>query len=462
MKGWTVAERVKKRTVRTVIMTAAVLVVATVLVITAVIVKQHRSSDRPGGRPGAEQTGAAGPAPDCAKPALPITRTLGNGATWTMCWAIDPYQGLVLSDISYAAPGGKPTKIIAELSLGQLEVPYDTGARTTKDITKQGFGGRNLQSVSKSECTGEISSAFVPNFGTGKVGGGERRPVLCVKDEKTGLAYRANDGGKVVAAQGDAMVVDTISKVGWYEYVNQYSFTADGVIQPQLGATGTLSPADYTDDDHQGNPVGHGHHDKAASHSHNAVWRVHWALGDRGPLAVQEYDAEFNGKKGKQSLEIDGALTDISRESKRDKADRRWWRVLNPKVRNTDEHPISYQIELDHSDSYHATADHAGVKPQPDYDVAFTQDDDCQRFASDNDDAGCGDGIDDYVTDKEQLTDVTSWVAVGFHHVVRDEDQSPMDLHWQGFVMSPRDLSAHRPHPPTGYESANGRPSATP
>ncbi|SDS78670.1 primary-amine oxidase [Microlunatus soli] len=428
------------------------------LVIAVVSVRQHQGPGQAAARPG------AGAGTTCAEDTQPITRELSNGARWTMCWGIDPYQGLVLSDISYAAPGAESTKIIAELSLGQLEVPYDTGIRTTKDITKQGFGGRNLQSIGQAECTGDVRAIFVPNFGSGKVGGGERRPVLCQKIEQTGLAYRANGGGKVVAAQGEALQLNTISKVGWYEYVNQYSFTADGVIKPQLGATGTLSPEDYTDDDHQGNAVGHGHQDKASSHSHNAVWRVHWALGDHGPLAVQEYDARFNGKQGKQSLEIDGELTDIARESKRDKADRRWWRVLNPGVRNADDHPISYQIEIDHTDSYHATADqagadHHGVEAEPDYDVAFTQDDSCEKFASDNDNASCGEGVDDYLSDRQQLTDVTSWVAVGFHHVVRDEDQSPMDLHWQGFTLSPRDLLAQRPQPPSGYASANGKPS---
>lgn len=452
------AEDVSRPTVRTMIVAAAAILAVAAMVITAVIVEQRRAPGSASARPG---TGRTGTAPGCAANSLPIDRTLSNGARWTMCWSIDPYQGLVLSDIAYAAPGARPTTIIAELSLGQLEVPYDTGARTTKDITKQGFGGRDLQSIGPAECTGEISSTFVPNYGDGAVGGGERRPVLCTKIEPTGLAYRANDGGKVVAAQGESLVINTISKVGWYEYVNQYSFTGDGGVRPELGATGTLSPEDYTDDDHQGNPVGHGDQDKAASHSHNAVWRVHWALGGRGRQAVQEYDARFNGKQGPQSLEIDGALTDLKTETKRDKADRRWWRVLNPEVRNADGHPISYQIEIEHTDSYHATAGHAGVRPQPDYDIAFTQADPCQKFASDNDNASCGSGVDDYLADQQQLTDVTSWVAVGFHHVVRDEDQSPMDLHWQGFTMMPRDLSAHRPQPPSGYASANGRPTAT-
>src|SRR5690606_15961360 len=38
-----------------------------------------------------------------------------------------------------------------------------------------------------------------------------------------------------------------------------------------------------------------------------------------------------------------------------------------------------------------------------------------------------------------------AWVNVGFHHVNRDEDQSPMPIHWQGFTLYPRDFSAMNP-----------------
>lgn len=396
---------------------------------------------------------------DCPDGA-PIGKRLGNGAEWAMCWSIDPYQGLVLSNIRYTPAGHEPVRLIASMALGQLEVPYDTGKRTTEDITAQGFGGRNLQSITTDECSGDIRSTYVPNYGAGKVGGGETRDVLCVVVQDTGMAFRSNQGGNVVTAQGQALVVSTISKVGWYEYINQYSFDSHGLIEPNLGATGTLSPADYTDDHHHGSAVGHGDHDHAVSHSHNAVWRIHWDLGGRGALQAEEYNAAFNGRRGPKSLEIDGALAKLPTETMRRHDDRRWWRVVNPTVRNADEHPISYEIDLHATDSYGATA-HKSLRPDPDYDVAFTEYQACERFASKNPDGSCGAGVGEYLDD-QKLGDIVSWVAVGFHHVPRDEDQSPMDVHWQGFSLTPRDLTAGRADPPSGYESVNGRPSATP
>jgi primary-amine oxidase len=58
----------------------------------------------------------------------------------------------------------------------------------------------------------------------------------------------------------------------------------------------------------------------------------------------------------------------------------------------------------------------------------------------------------------ETLTDPVLWVRIGFHHLPRDEDQSPMHVHWQGFDLLPRDLTATNPLGPSARASINGRP----
>lgn len=392
----------------------------------------------------------------------PIAKVLSSGSSWAMCWRIDPYSGLTLEQIHFTPVGAASIQILASLAIGQLEVPYDTGERTTEDITDHGFGGRTLQSLVETECTGEIQTTYVPNFGDGKVGGGEERPVLCVEEIDTGIAYRAQSGGKVDVARGTGLSLSTISKVGWYEYVNSYVFGADGSIRPALGATGDLSPEDYTDDPQQGRPVGPGQSDHAASHSHNAIWRLHWALGGRGGQRVEQYDADFTGKTGPKSPELAGALTPITTETTRELENRRWWRILNPSVLNADQHPISYQIEIGDTDSYRftdETHDHGIDDHEPAYDIAFSQHAECERFATKNRDCPTRSVL-GYVEDQQELDDVVSWVAVGFHHVVRDEDQSPMDLHWQGFTLLPRDLTAQRADVPKGRGEINGRPDS--
>ncbi|MDO7867687.1 copper amine oxidase [Nocardioides jiangxiensis] len=419
------------------------------------------------GSPGAGATAAAGSLGGsgtavttrlhCAEGAVGLTRTMSSGATWTLCLHVDSKRGMVLSDVSLAAPGAKALTIAHDISLAQLEVPYDTGTRLTEDITSAGFGGVKMQDLGTEECAGELVALPVPTIGDGSTFGDiPTRKVLCSEVSDGGLAYRSAANGEVVAARKDQWTLSTVSKVGWYEYVSRYTFGADGSIVPDLGATGDLSPVDYTDDAARGSAVGGGTHDRAASHSHNAVWRIHWALGG-GPLAVEQYDAAPTGRRGPKAPLIDGRLTHLAHATEAERVSRRWWRVLAPRTTNADGHPVSYEIDLGATDPFELDEDREhGARHG--YDVAFTNFDACQVFATGNDQS-CGDGVPDYVaSDAAPLTDPVSWVAVGFHHVPRDEDQSPMELHWQGFRLVPRDLTATRMDEPAGREGGNGKP----
>lgn len=393
----------------------------------------------------------------CGKREVGLARRLSSGATWHMCLQIDAKRGMVLREVTLTPPGGAVTTIAHDLSLAQLEVPYDTGARLTEDITSAGFGGLKMQDLDALECAGELVTLPVPTIGDGsRFGEIQHRKVVCSEVTDAGLSYRSSESGKVLAARKDQWTLSTVSKVGWYEYVTRYTFGADGTISPDLGATGDLSPVDWTSSAAKGASVGNGDDEHAASHSHNAVWRVHWALG-KGPLAVEQYDASPTGKVGKQSPLVDGGLQRLGHATTADRASRRWWRVVNPGNHNADGHPVSYEIDLGATDSFELTEDrlhgaHHG------YDVAFTNYDACEVFATGNDET-CGDGVPDYVAgDTAPLTDVVSWIAVGFHHVPRDEDQSPMELHWQGFRLVPRDLTATRFDVPSSRTGRNGQP----
>lgn len=443
---------------------AAAAIVA--LVVAAILVVEQALPAAPVPR-GEEEASSAGVALKCAENE-PLTQELSSGSMWTMCWRVDSDRGLVLEDVYYVPAEREAVQVLAELSIGQLEVPYDTGLRNTEDITTQGFGGPQMMTLTPTECLGERLETYVPKIGDGSLGGGgEQRPVLCQEVVDGGIAYRSSDGSGTEVARRTDLRLATISKVGWYEYVSQYTFGSDGTIRSDLGATGDLSPEDYGDDPAHGWPVGPGDTDYATSHSHNAVWRVHWALGGRGGQVVEQYDAAPTGEQGPRSPVVDGGLTRIPREGTAEAADRRWWRVVNPDVRNDDGHKISYQVELGATTPFELTQDHHHEDGGDDgdgdgYAVAFTEADDCQLFATANKEGTCGSGVLDFAQDEAELSDVVSWVAVGFHHVARDEDQSPMEMHWQGFTLTPRDLTAQRVDPPSAREDVNGKPSQAP
>lgn len=371
----------------------------------------------------------------CGAPAT-VRETLPGGTRWQMCWHVDPQSGLVLEDVRLNFRGGPVTTVLDSVTLGQLNVPYDTGITEWNDITSFGFGGDAMQPLVGRECPGGSRRAA---YDLGK--------VLCVVAEPTGPAQRVADDGVLYSRQGVDLVLRTVSKVGWYEYLTEYRFGDDGRITARLGATGDLSPTDYTTDRY-GSAVGPGTTQNAAAHHHNAVWRVDPGLGSE---RVEQFDTAPTGQQGRRSAIFATTRTAIATERALTGANRRWWRVVSDTAPNSDGHPRSYQLVTGANDDYESRPEMAPV-------LSVTQARACEKFASFNLDPECGGrSVVDYVNG-ETLTDPVLWVRIGFHHVPRDEDQSPMHVHWQGFDLLPRDLTATNPLAPGARASINGRP----
>lgn len=189
----------------------------------------------------------AAPAPGCSG-AFRIERRLEGGTTWRMCWHYEGYSALVLDNVSYQPPGeSAPIKVLITAKLGQVHVPYDDGGNEFDDLTGFGFA-QGLQRLDPAECPGgTIKKVTVPGVDPqgAKVNG------LCVTTRARGHAYRlgtygdTGGQGKVYQAQGKDLLVYAVNKVGWYEYITEWRFSADGTVSSQVGATGTVSPYDY-------------------------------------------------------------------------------------------------------------------------------------------------------------------------------------------------------------------------
>jgi primary-amine oxidase len=386
-------------------------------------------------------------AAQCAA-ASTVKETLPNGTTWQACWRINEKAGLVLTDVAISSPRyPTPVKVLASISLAQLNVPYDSGETEYNDITDYGFGGYNLQPLAGDDCKGGSAR-------TGSDGAAEPRRVaaLCVSAEATGLAYRLENydsASKPYSKQGHDLVLRSISKVGWYEYVTEYRLHDDGQITANLGATGDLSPGDYVTAD-KGWPIGKGAKDYASSHYHSAFWRVDTNIAGVGGEKVEQFDTKVDGH-GDLSAKLKMTKTAITKEGSFSKVNRRWWRLVSP-AKNKDGHARSYELATGANDVYEA-------HPETTPDVTFTQSHACEKYATGNADPQCTTKktILDFAKDKETITDPIMWVRVGFHHVPRDEDQSPMPLHWQGFDLIPRDFTEMGRLTPDARTGENGQ-----
>lgn len=399
--------------------------------------------------------GGAAPAAGRTPPAVPgcsapyrVTGKLAGGTTWRMCWHYDSSAGLVLDDVSYQPRGeARPIRVLTSAKLAQVHVPYDDGRAEYDDLTGFGFG-YGLQNLKPGECPGgTIRSVKVPDLGA--VDG------LCVTTRSRGHAYRMakDDGTGVWHEEGRDLLLYTVNKVSWYEYVTEWRFSSDGTVSANVGATGSLSPGDYDAGDGRGWPIGKGAADYAVSHSHNVFWRLNFGLDGGAGDRIEQYDSAVTPAPAQGSPTTRTTRTPVTRELAGDAADMRWWRVVSAKGRNADGHARSWEIVPG------PTAKHAG-RPYTRHDVYFTQNRACEQFASNNT-LDCGpnapDSVDEWVNG-ETLANPVVWVHIGFHHIARDEDQQPMPVHWQGFQLAPRDVTAMNPLTPADLADQNGAP----
>ncbi|MFE2432339.1 copper amine oxidase [Streptomyces sp. NPDC059373] len=391
-------------------------------------------------------TAAAAP---CGSTASTVKKTLPNGTTWTMCWRMSGTKGLVLEKIAYQPKNEpRPIKVLASASLAQVNVPYDSGQTEYNDLSDIGFGNTAIN-IGASECPGgTISSAYIAQ---------QQRNVkaLCTNVLPHGYAYRSdiydNAGNpKKYTKQGDDLVLFSVSQLGWYEYITQWNFSDDGAITAKVGATGDLSPGDYSGAG-TGWPIGKGNRDYSTAHYHSVFWRLNFDLDGSNQAKVQQFDTKKAGR-GTGSEILKTSSTNVTKELAGTSALRRWWRVVSTAGKNADRHARSWELVQQHSDHYDA---HAYTSK----DVYFTQYRACEQFASGNSDPACagrGTSVDKWVNG-ESLKHPVMWVNVGFHHIPRDEDQTPMPVHWQGFQLVPRDVTAMSPLTPDDLSGNNGQ-----
>jgi primary-amine oxidase len=398
----------------------------------------------------AQPKAAAAAAADCSA-AYRIEQKLASGTTWRMCWRYDSLAGLVLDDISYQPKGeAKPIKVLDSARLGQIHVPYDDGGAEYQDLTDQDFA-KDLMPLQPAECPGgTIKTVKIPDIREGQ---DPNVKGLCTTTRSRGHAYRmqGDSANKVFQAQGKDLLVYAVNQVGWYEYMTEYRFQDDGTINMNVGATGTLSPMDYNAGDGVGWPIGKGPLSKATSHSHNVFWRLDFALDGSTKNRVEQYDSVVT-THGADVPTTKTTRTPVTKELAGDAKTYRWWRMVSANGKNKDWHARSYEFVPGPSTRYPG-------RSYTKHDIYFTEYDKCELFASNNPrcDSSHPTSVDKWVGG-QTLTHPVAWVNVGFHHIARDEDQQPMPVHWQGFSIAPRDVTAMNPLTPPALAGQNGQP----
>jgi primary-amine oxidase len=355
-----------------------------------------------------------------------IEKSFPNGAKWTMCWEMREIEGITLTNVVYTPRGQRPVSVLRSSHLAQIHVPYDSGEPRFHDMS--GALGGSAVPLQTQDC---------PN--------GDRRtqadvPVVCIMTVPRGLAYlnpSVGDEALRRSAQGNDLVVFSAFEIGWYTYLAEWRFSDDGSVTPRVGATGSLRGSDgIVVSPKHGWPIGVGSSGFEESHNHNIFWRMDFDIQGRSGDVVEQYDVTGGGT-AQRTLK----KTVFTTEQQVKNGRTRWWRVVDPNVKNADDHAASWQIDNAESSEYRGPSTEKFTHS----DVYVTQYRNCEQLATENATTPCADSVDQFVNG-ERLTDPVVWVSVDFHHVARDEDEDPMPTHWQGFRIVPRDVTGKNPY----------------
>lgn len=362
--------------------------------------------------------------PTCTAP-WNISQTLSNGARWEMCWERRDREGLVLSDIHYTNSLGIKRKVLAEIAVAQIHVPYDDNRARYHDVSDYGLGTNSHQNdLAPADCpAGQLISDGTKN-------------VVCRQH-------------RVVASQGvlgaastvtSELVVFSVSHVGAYNYIPQYTFFDDGTIEPAMGATGRLQRfRNETAHGWELRPVSSGNY-TGVSHLHNYYWRLDFDLAGDGTDDIFEEINVNRDSSNRKRIDVTAFNYETSRQVSPETSRR--WRVRDRNIRNNKGRHISYEITT--ADTGHRDIG-PSYEPWTFADVFLTRARGCERFASHNPAdslGGCGaNGSLATFTNNESLSgqDQVVWFGLSFHHIPRDEDEPHMHAHWNRFQIRPRD-----------------------
>ena len=404
--------------------------------------------------PAVAQPKAAPAAAAACSAAYRIEQKLSTGTTWRMCWHYESEAGLVLENISYQPKGeARPITVLTSAKLAQIHVPYDDGKVEYDDLTGSGFGhgpeGPGPRRVPRRhhqdrQGPGRLDPAH-PNV-----------KGLCTTTRSRGHAYRmqGDTANKVYQhpGQGPARLHRQPGRL--VRVHHRVALPDDGTINMNVGATGSLSPGDYDAGDGRGWPIGKGAKAYATSHSHNVFWRLNFGLDGSSKNKVEQYDSvvsppaerqrgpdqqdhPHHGHQGTRGRRQEHALVARRQHHRQEQGraralvrDRpgRHHQVPGPQLHQA--RHLLHRVQASASSSPATTRPTAVPEPVSPSTSGSTE---------------------------QTLTHPVAWVNVGFHHIARDEDQQPMPVHWQGFSIAPRDVTAMNPLTPPALADQNGQ-----
>ena len=387
-------------------------------------------------------------------PSFTVEGNLIRWQRWSFRISFDPYEGLVLHQVTYDDQG-RERSVLHRASVTEMVVPYGDpsplhGWKNAFDAGEWGLGRMTQSLTLGCDCLGEIH--YFPATLASETG----EPwvienAICMHEEDYGVQWKHVDlfGGTSEVRRSRRLVVSFFSTVGNYEYGFFWYLYLDGNIQLEVKLTGIVSPMaiEPGTESEFANLIAPG---VAAPH-HQHLFSARLDFDVDGPVnEVYEVEAEAlpPGPDNPWANAFRSRATRLERESQAQRetnaATSRVWKVVNPEVRNRLGQPVAYKLVpmmstpklLAHPES--SVGRRAGFARHNLWVTPYAPDERRAAGEHPNQHAG-GDGLPAWTAADRSLTgtDVVLWYTFGVTHFVRPEDWPVMPVEYTGFLLSP-------------------------
>jgi primary-amine oxidase len=367
---------------------------------------------------------------------------------WQLVVGFNAREGLTLHDIRY---DGRP--VMYRASITEMVVPYgmpDNGhfRKHVFDIGEYGAGKLANSLTLGCDCLGAIEYLDTHlNTMDGSVM--TIKNAVCIHEEDAGLLWKHTDfrTGRVEVRRARRLVLSSILTVGNYEYAFYWYLGLDGAIEHEIKTTGIINtaacrpgrPGKYATEVSPG----------VAGHIHQHIFcaRLDMAIdGDANSVLECNTHADSEGTHNRYGNGFYDEATLLKSELEAcrriNPETMRYWKVINPNVRNHVGQPTAYKLEAKHTVTPYVRAGsfsgrRAGFVQNHVWVTAFDPE---ERYpAGEFMNHSKGGGLPDYVAQNRSIenADIVLWHVFGIHHTVRTEDFPVQPCVVTGFKLMP-------------------------
>lgn len=420
---------------------------------------------------------------EVVQPDGPSFHVDGHQVTWQK-WSLrigfTPREGLVLHTVGYL-DGGRVRPILYRAALCDMVVPYGDPAynqyhKNAFDCGEYGIGMLANALELGCDCLGEIRY-FDAHMVSSRGETVTMPNVVCMHEEDYGILWKHVDwrSNHTEVRRSRRLVVSFISTVGNYEYGFFWYFYQDGTIQYEIKLTGIMNTSALPPGETRkyGTMVAPGLYTPNHEHSFNvrmdmmvdgpknSVHEVHCEMEPEGPE-----NPAGNGYFAKSTL----LKTEHEAQQLIDPLAGRYWKIVNPHVKNAMGQPVSYKLmpgdntaAFQHPSAY--VSKRAGYMSKHLWVTPYAPEELYATGKYPNQSRG-DTGLPTYTKDNRSIedTDVVVWYTLTHNHIPRLEDWPVMPVGYTGFHLKPVGFFDRSPAldvPPTEAKCCHSAPNGS-